>query len=247
MLKFTVCPLEMQIFIPHLHTRGRVSFIDKEMDQYKSCTCFPDLVTSFMKLQQLYFFFFNLRGSRRSLIILRTMSLYVKDLKMWSLSLACALNNYSVPQTCCVKLYTDTQLLWLFLIHQCFHVWCWKCFGIHVGNFFSKRKMRNDLSFTEDLSVYSLFGQRLDFEHEWVPASSWRPACTGMARFWGSAVAPLWGTCATRGIEICRCLRLQPLPSTNTGSRELWMIDSDVPCIVRDTHHVLIRRFLGKY
>lgn len=93
MLKFTVCPLEMQIFIPHLHTRGRVSFIDKEMDQYKSCTCFPDLVTSFMKLQQLcFFFFFNLRGSRRSLIILGTMSLYVKDLKMWSLSLACALN-----------------------------------------------------------------------------------------------------------------------------------------------------------
>ena len=59
----------------------------------------------------LFLFFFNLRGSRRSLIILRTMSLYVKDLKMWSLSLACALNNYSVPQTCCVKLYTDTQLL----------------------------------------------------------------------------------------------------------------------------------------
>ena len=59
----------------------------------------------------LFLFFFNLRGSRRSLIILGTMSLYVKDLKMWSLSLACALNNDSVPQTCCVELYTDTQLL----------------------------------------------------------------------------------------------------------------------------------------
>ena len=56
----------------------------------------------------LFLFFFNLRGSRRSLILLRTMSLYVKDLKMWSLSLACALNNDSVPQTCCVELYTDT-------------------------------------------------------------------------------------------------------------------------------------------
>ena len=31
---------------------------------------------------------------------------------------------------------------------------------------FFQKKMTNDLSFTEDLSVHSLFGQRLDFECE---------------------------------------------------------------------------------
>ena len=103
-------------------------------------------------------FFWIFRGSRRSLILLRTMSLYVKDLKIWSLSLACALNNDSVPQTCCVELYTDTLLLRLFLIHQCFHVWCWKCFGIHVGDILKKWEMTLRLQKIEAYTVCTAFG-----------------------------------------------------------------------------------------
>ena len=36
-------------------------------------------------------------------------------------------------------------------------------------------------------------------------------------------------------------------PQYKIRVEKTMMINFDVPCIVRDTHHVLIRRFLGKY
>lgn len=98
-------------------------------------------------------------------------------------------------QTCCVELYTDTQLLWLVLIHQCFHVGCWKCFGIHVGDFYFYffEKLRNDPSFTEDLSLHCLHSIWI-LKREWVPASSWRPVRMGiLVRARGSTTPRPWG------------------------------------------------------
>lgn len=148
------------------------------------------------------------------------------------------------PQTCCVELYTDTQLLWLFLIHQCFHVWCWKCFGIHLGDIFLKIEK---WPFIYRRSKLTLFAQHLDLEMWMSPSffmETWMYGNSKSLRLGHSRVTGVHGA---RRTEICKCLRLLPLSSTETGLIKLWMINLDVPHIVRDTHHVLIRRFLGKY
>lgn len=129
------------------------------------------------------------------------MSLYVKDLKMWSLSLACALNN-----NC-----THKHVVWSYIQ---IHSFCDYFSFINVlmfdaenalesmletSFFFFFEKLRNDPSFTEDLSLRCLHSIWI-LKCEWVPASSWRPARTGIVRARGPAT-PLsrdeWNTAWT--------------------------------------------------
>lgn len=113
------------------------------------------------------------------------MSLYVKDLQIWSLSLACALNNDSVPtHMLCSTTYRYTAFVMIphSSMFSCLMpkmLWnpCWRHF---------LKKKRNDPSFTEDRSLYCLHSIWI-WKCEWVPASSWRPACMGMVRAWGRA------------------------------------------------------------
>lgn len=172
------------------------------------------------------------------------MSLYVKDLKIWSLFLACALNNDSVPTNMlCGAIYRYTAFVIIshssmFSCLMLKMLWnpCWRHFlKIEKWLFIYRR------------SKLTLFAQQLDLEM-WMSPSFFMETWTyGNSKSLRLGHTPAVGVHGAHGTEICRCLRLLPLSSTETGSIKLWMINLDVSHIVRDTHHVLIRRFLGKY
>lgn len=115
---------------------------------------FARLGHEFYEVLTTFNFFLISRGSSRSLVPLSTMSLYVKDLKIWSLSLACALNNDSVlTNMLCRAIYRYTAFVIIphssmFSCLMLKMLWnpCWR----------HSEKMRNDPSFTEDLSLHSL-------------------------------------------------------------------------------------------
>lgn len=95
-------------------------------------------------------------------------------------------------------------------------------------------------------SKLTLFAQHLDLEMWMSPSFFMETLLYGNSKSLRLGHTPATG-CREHGIGMCRCLRLLPLSSTETGQTRSWMTNSDVPCIVRDTHHILIRRFLGKY
>lgn len=148
-------------------------------------------------------------------------------------------------------LFTDTQLLWLFFIHQCLHVWCWKCFGIHIRDIFLRKKKKKQWEMTLHLEKTQAHTHCLHsiwiLKHEWIsqllhgdlhvwereePEAGSRPS-----RAWGSRSR--WSSHTQTPQAFATLLHMN-------RTVKLWMTNLDVPRTVRDTHHVLIRRFLGK-
>lgn len=167
------------------------------------------------------------------------MSLYVKDLKIWSLSLACALNNDAVPtDMLCRAIYRYTAFV---IIPHSSMLSCW------MLKMLWNPRWRHFLKNEKWPFKLTLFAQHLDLEM-WMSPSFFMETCMyGNGKSLRLGLIPAMEMCGTHGIEICRCLRLLPLSGTKPGQIKLRKINLDVPCIVKDTHHVLVRRFLGKY
>lgn len=155
------------------------------------------------------------RESCRSSSLLSTMSLNVKDLKLWSLSLACALNNDSILTHLLCRVIYRYIAWWLFFIHQCFYVNA-KILWNPCRRHYLKNKKRNEPSFTEALSLHCLCN--LGLEMKMSPSFFMETCMYGNEKSLRLCHVPTLGIYGTHWLRLCLgCLRLLPLSSTLPG------------------------------